>query len=182
MFLLKILGLAHTANMSCSLLHSLRSHSKKPLRRGLPFLSNRSGQMQANLPVKSLLIQATQLSFHPGNPSHFSSSSQMIALKKNLEKLRHMVKINYFPLWKVEPHRNSSTGLTQDYLSATEVMWNSSLQLCKQIDQHYRNPQRGRLWSVACFVQVLNWMGTHILFPSATKLWGGSPERLWLED
>lgn len=154
-------------HIKCFLLHSLQSHPKNLWEKLI------SHSYLISLGKSKLVFQATQLSFYLSNPFHFSSSAQncviILALKRYLEKSLPIVKKDYFPL---------STGMTQDYLSVTEEMWNSSLQLCK----HYRNPRRGHWWSVgwhlACFVQsvclVLNWMATHILFPSATRLWDGS--------
>lgn len=65
-------------------------------------------------------------------------------------------------------------------------MWTRSLQLCKQTDQPERSPCRGQWWwsvhwGLPCFVQaicsVLACMGTHMWFPSTTKLWDGSARK-----
>lgn len=178
---------AHTGHRRCCLLCSLQPHPENlweeffshsyliGLGKSKPVFQSNSFQSRGqNFPSTWAILSI----FRPLLRTVWSS----LHLKRYLQKSLHIVKKNYFPLWKVDPHRNSSTGITQDYLSATELMWNSSLQLCKQIDQHYRNPHRGQWWSVewylACFVQavclVLHWMGAHFLFPRATKLWDGS--------
>lgn len=93
----------------------------------LPFLSGRSKQIQASLPVDFFLIQVTQLFLPP------EQSFQFLFLLSKLWSFLHLkgTLANYFIYLKIiilHPEKwaqseNSSTGTTENYLSATKVMW-----------------------------------------------------------